>query len=133
MGNVGVAFHALLASADALCGTVAARCGDRRAIELHELGKVHIGPECAFNSSLSALDELDETTTAQGRFQLGDIWHETPAEERELAYAQPAACGVPFMHPTAWWPQPWQSQTAAQASCFARAFCRPSCPAWQRR
>ena len=39
------------------------------------------------NSNLSALDELDETTTAQGRFQLGDIWHETPAEERELAYA----------------------------------------------
>lgn len=39
------------------------------------------------NSSLSALDELDETVTTQGRFQLGDIWSETPAEERQLAYA----------------------------------------------
>lgn len=39
------------------------------------------------NSNLSELDELDETAPAQGRFKLGDIWEETPADERELAYA----------------------------------------------
>ena len=39
------------------------------------------------NSSLSALDELDETVPAQGRFELGDIWHEKPVAQRELAYA----------------------------------------------
>jgi len=38
-------------------------------------------------SSLSALDEMDETTPAQGRFELGDIWQEKLTEERELQYA----------------------------------------------
>jgi len=38
-------------------------------------------------NKLNALDELDETETVQGRFQLGDKWFETPCEERELAYA----------------------------------------------
>ena len=41
------------------------------------------------NSNLSALDELDETTTAQGRFQLGDIWHETPAASARLVTSKP--------------------------------------------
>ncbi|MFT4056727.1 MAG: helix-turn-helix domain-containing protein [Novosphingobium sp.] len=39
------------------------------------------------NSSLRALDELDETATAQGRFELGDMWHEKPAEVRQLQCA----------------------------------------------
>jgi DNA-binding transcriptional regulator YiaG len=39
------------------------------------------------NNSLNALDEIDETETVQGRFQLGDKWFETPCEDRALAYA----------------------------------------------
>jgi len=39
------------------------------------------------NSNLSELDELDENMTAQGRFKLGDIWEETPSDERMLSYA----------------------------------------------
>lgn len=39
------------------------------------------------NSSLNALDEMDETETTQGRFQLGDKWSESAADERVLAYA----------------------------------------------
>lgn len=39
------------------------------------------------NTSLSALDEMDEISPAQGRFELGDIWFEKPDDERELAHA----------------------------------------------
>jgi DNA-binding transcriptional regulator YiaG len=39
------------------------------------------------NNSLSALDELDETATVQGRFELGDMWHEKPAAQRQLECA----------------------------------------------
>jgi DNA-binding transcriptional regulator YiaG len=39
------------------------------------------------NSSLNALDEIDETETVQGRFQLGDRWFENPTEDRAIAYA----------------------------------------------
>lgn len=38
------------------------------------------------NTSLNALDELDETVTTQGRFLLGDKWEEK-FEEKELLYA----------------------------------------------
>jgi len=38
------------------------------------------------NTSLNALDELDETVTSQGRFLLGDKWEEK-LEEKELLYA----------------------------------------------
>jgi DNA-binding transcriptional regulator YiaG len=38
-------------------------------------------------NKLGALDEMDETGTVQGRFQLGDKWFEMPTEELVMAYA----------------------------------------------
>ena len=38
-------------------------------------------------SSLSALDEMDETVTTQGHFLLGDKWEESFSDEKELLYA----------------------------------------------
>ena len=51
MRNIRVAFDAMLAGTDALCGAVAARCSDRRAIELHKLRKVHIAPNAPSTAS----------------------------------------------------------------------------------
>lgn len=63
MRRVRISFYGTLADAGAFSGAVAARCGGRGAVELHQLLIVHIASKRAFDFKIGAMPVASQLHT----------------------------------------------------------------------